>query len=133
MIEINNLTKIPVDPKFLKEIGQKILKKEGKDNKDLSIVLVGRKKIRELNRSYRKEDRATDVLSFEYNTLGEIVFCPEMIRKNAEKFNSTFKKELARVLIHGILHLLGYNHERSVAEAKKMNKKEESYLSRFKF
>jgi len=143
MIEVNNLTKAPVDKKFLRKIGQKVLEKESplakatenKEKKkiDLSIVLVGQKKIRELNKNYRKKDRATDVLSFKYNSLGEIVICPEAVRKNAKKFNSTFKKELARVLIHGILHLLGYNHKKSSRETDKMCKKERYYLSYLKF
>ncbi|KPJ73409.1 hypothetical protein AMJ48_01485 [Parcubacteria bacterium DG_74_1] len=133
MIEINNLTTTLVDKKSLKEIGQKILEKEEKEGKDLSIALVGQKKIRELNKNYRKKDKATDVLSFKYDSLGEIVICPEVVRKNAKKFNSTFKKELARVLIHGILHLLGYDHNKSITEAKRVIKKEKYYLSYLKF
>ena len=107
MIEVNNLTRVPVDKKFLKKIGQKVLEKGKKEIKDLSIALVGGKKIRELNKNYRKKDKATDVLSFKYNSWGEIIICPELVRKNAERFHSTFKEELARVLIHGISHLLG--------------------------
>jgi probable rRNA maturation factor len=133
MIEINNLTTISVDKKFLKKIGQQVLEKEKKEGRDLSIALVGQKKIRELNKKYRKEDKATDVLSFQYNSLGEIVICPTVVRKNAKKFKSTFKKELARVLTHGILHLLGYDHEKNIIWAKKMNKKEKYYLYHFKF
>ena len=132
MVEINNLTNAPVDKKFLKKIGEEVLKKEKKDSKDLSIALIRQKEIRELNKNYRKRDKSTDVLSFKYNTLGEVIICPEMVRANAKKFNSTFKKELARVLIHGILHLLGYSHETDAAKAKKMRKKEEDYLLQFK-
>lgn len=82
--------------------------------------------------------------------LGEIVICLREVKKNAKKFapletlrakkktkdsksltgfGSTFEKELARVLIHGILHLLGYNHEKGEKEAEEMEKKEEYYLS----
>jgi len=142
MIEINNLTTTPVDKKFLKKVGQKVLEGEAfsvkatknkkKKKIDLSIVLIGQKKIRELNKNYRKKDRVTDALSFKYDSSGEIVICPEVLRENAEKFKSTFKKELARVLIHGILHLLGYDHEKSIAGAKKMSKKENYYLSHLK-
>ena len=133
MIEINNLTTVSVDKKFLKKIERRVLKEEKKGGKDLSIALVGQKKIRELNKNYRKKDKVTDVLSFKYNSSGEIVICPKVVRKNAKKFNSTFKKELARVLIHGILHLLGYDHEKSITEAEKMNKKEKYYMSHLKF
>ena len=132
MVEINNLTKASIGKRFLKKIGEEVLRKEKKDSKNLSVALVGQKEIRELNKDYRKKDKATDVLSFRYNTLGEVVICPEIVRANAKKFNSTFKKELARVLIHGILHLLGYSHETNTAKAKKMRKKEEDYLFQLK-
>jgi len=140
MIEINNLTNNPVDEKFLKKVAKIVLKKEKKEKLYLSIAFVNKKRIRELNKKYRKKDRSTDVLSFTYNKGGETVICPQEVKKNAKKFNSTFKKELARVLIHGILHLLGYNHEKLVGEAKprtrinsvrgkKMEEKENYYLN----
>lgn len=106
MIEVNNLTRTPVDKKFLKKIGQKVLEERKEGGKDLSIALVGKKKIRGLNKNYRKRNKTTDVLSFKYNSWGEVIICPEVVRKNAKKFHSTFKEELARVLIHGISHLL---------------------------
>lgn len=62
--------------------------------------------------------------------LGEVVICLKEVKKNARRFGYTFEKELARVLIHGILHLLGYDHEKTKKEAKKMREKEEYYLSR---
>ena len=77
----------------------------------------------------------TDVLAFPNKNLGlgEIVVCLREVKKNAKRYNSTFEKELARVLIHGILHLLGYNHEKNTIEAKKMKEKEESYSNLIKF
>jgi probable rRNA maturation factor len=68
------------------------------------------------------------VLSFAYSKQeGEIVLCSEIIRENAKKFNSTFKKELKRVLIHGVLHFFGYSHEEFKVKAKKMQEKENYY------
>jgi len=147
MIEINNLTASPVDKKFLKKIAGSILKKEKKLNKDLSIALVGSERMRELNKKYRGKNLATDVLSFQYGDSGEVAICLPQVKKNAKKFKSTtelplaetkvktrtkfsspFKKELTRVLIHGILHLLGFNHEKNEKEADKMRKKEADYL-----
>jgi len=130
MIEVNNLTGFRVDKKFLKKLAQKVLASERKNKTELSIALVGPKRIKELNKKYRKKDRITDTLSFTYNDSGEIVICPQEVKKNAKKFDSTFKKELTRVLIHGILHLLGYDHEGSEKEAEKMRKKEEYYFSK---
>ena len=110
MIEVNNLTKFRISERFFKKIAEDVLKKE-KTQLDLSIALVGSKEIKALNRKYRKKDRPTDVLSFQYDNSGEIVICPEVVKANAKKYQSVFKKELTRVLIHGILHILGYNHQ----------------------
>ena len=129
MIEINNLTTISLDEEFLKRISSKVLEKENRKKADLSIALVGQGRIRALNKKYRGKNRVTDVLAFPGNGLGEIVICLREVKKNAKRFNLVFEKELARVLIHGILHLLGYDHEKSEIEAKKMKEKEEYYLS----
>lgn len=133
MIEVNNLTAHPIDEKFLKGLALKILKKESGRNyseaKDLSVAMVAPSRIKELNKRYRKKDRPTDVLSFQdKENWGEIIICPIEVKKNAKKFNSNFKKELSRVLIHGVLHLLGYDHEKDEDE-EKMRRKEEYYLN----
>ena len=130
MIEINNLTTVSVDEEFLKKIAKKVLQGEKKENKDLSIALVGQKRMRELNKKYRGKNRVTDVLAFPGDGLGEIVICSKEVRKNAKKFDSTFGKELARVLIHGILHLLGYDHEKNETAARQMEKKQDYYFSK---
>ena len=106
MVEINNLTERKIDGDSLKKLAKKVLKRENKTI-DISIVFVGKKKIRDLNKKYRGKDRVTDVLSFG-DDLNEIVICPEMVESSLNK-----------VLIHGILHILGYEH------SKKMEQKEE--------
>lgn len=146
MFEINNLTDDAIDKKFKNEISfekfkneisfEKFLKKVAKivikgksvKMKDISIVLVGALEIRKLNKKYRRKDKATDVLSFNYGDSGEVVLCPEVIKENAEKFGNTFKKEIIRILIHGMLHLAGYDHEKSTKEAEKMETKEKHYI-----
>jgi len=127
MIEVNNLTHIKINEKLLKKIAGKVLKNERKDL-DLSIALVSHKEIENLNRKYRKKNRTTDVLSFLYNSLGEVVICPQVIIKNAEKLREKFERELIQVLIHGILHLLGYDHEISQKKTREMEKKQNYYL-----
>jgi len=129
MIEVRNLSKQKINPAWLKKIAKAILKKEKKKKLELSIVLVGQARIKKLNKQYRQKNRPTDVLAFAYNGLGEIVIYLEQVKRNAQKFNTSFKDELKRVLIHGILHLLGYDHEQSVKQAQQMRKKEEIYLS----
>ncbi len=113
MIEINNLTKRVVDKKFLTGLAKKVLKSENGVRDDLSIAIVGEQRIRKINKEYRQQDKPTDVLSFEG---GEVLLCPNQIEKNAKKYKVTFKKELARVLIHGILHSLGYDHSEEMRE-----------------
>jgi len=128
MIEVNNLTANPINEEFLKGVAKKVLEGENEAENNLSIALVGQGRIRELNKKYRKKNKVTDVLTFG-DGLNEIVICLREVKKNAKGFKSTFKKELARVLIHGILQLLGYNHEKDAKEAEKMEEKQNYYLS----
>jgi len=141
MIEINNSSGFAVNEKFLKKVGQIVLKGEGKEKYTLSIALIKEKEIRGLNKKYLKKDKPTDVLSFSQvsdfsekikefeNILGEVIICPQVVKKNAEDFNVPFEKELVKVLIHGILHLLDYEHEKSDKKWKEMQEKENYYLS----
>ena len=129
MIEINNLTNTVVDEDFLKKTAKIVTDGEKKKAIELSIALVRQGRIRELNKRYRGKNRVTDVLSFSYDGSGDIVICLGEVKKNARRFGTTFEKELSKVLIHGILHLLDYDHEKNEKEAEKMRKKEEYYLS----
>lgn len=139
MIEINNLTTVSVNTEFLRKIAKEVLGGEKiKGEVELSIALVGTARMREINKRYLGKNRATDVLSFpesktspfkRIQSLGEIIVCPQEVKKNAKRFGSNFEKELTRVLIHGILSLLGYDYERGKQEVEKMTKKEEYYLS----
>jgi len=139
MIEINNLSGAAVDGSFLKKVAKRVLDGE-KEKKNLSVVVLDPERMRELNKKYRGKDKTTDVLSFAgsfgpelrgpANELGEIALCPAEIRKNAERFKTRPREELARVLIHGILHLLGWRHEKTNREAENMRRKEENYLKK---
>ena len=133
MIEINNLTTAVVDEDFLKKVAEIVLEGEKTKEVELSIALVGQGRIRELNKRYRGKNRATDVLAFPNNEfgLGEIAICLREVKKNAKRFGSVFEKELVRVLIHGILHLLGYDHEISPKREKEMETKQNYYLKLF--
>jgi len=129
MIEVNNLTTVVIDEDFLKKTAKIVTDGEKKKAIELSIALVRQGRIRELNKRYRGKNRVTDVLSFSYDGSGDIVICLGEVKKNARRFGTTFEKELSKVLIHGILHLLDYDHEKNEKEAEKMRKKEEYYLS----
>lgn len=152
MIEINNLTSEKIKKSFVEKVAKIVLEGE-KAKGDISLALVDVKTIKELNRKYRKKNKPTDVLSFQEKPesitftekekpkpqikkllkemgLGEIVICPPIVKKNAKKFGLKYNEELARVLIHGILHISGYDHEKKGKRAKKMEKKEEYYLTK---
>ncbi|HLD31307.1 MAG TPA: rRNA maturation RNase YbeY [Patescibacteria group bacterium] len=103
----------------------------------MSVHLVGVEKMRKLNAAYRGQDRVTDVLSFptedpregEERDWGDIFLCPVRIKSQAKEWGETEKKEAGRMLVHGALHLLGYEH-RTSKEKEKMFNKQERYLEK---
>lgn len=121
MIEINNLSKKKLETGFLKIIGQNILKEERESGLEVSVALIGQSEIKDINRKYRNKNKPTDVLSFLYGEIGEITICLDMVKGG--------KEGLSRVFIHGLLHLLGYDHEKTQKEAKIMRQKENYYLT----
>jgi probable rRNA maturation factor len=113
----------------LELVAKALLKKEGK-SAFVNIILCDDFKQRELNRSYRRLDRVTDVLSFvwsEPNFLGEIYIAEHQVKRQAPLYGNSYYRELKRVLVHGLLHLCGYDHH-SKAERKIMREKEHFYL-----
>ena len=100
---------------------------------ELSLVLVSDRQMQALNRRWRARDRPTDVLSFSQHegpggapvgVLGDVVISVDTARRQAAERGSTVGREADRLLIHGLLHLLGYDHERSDAEARRMRRRE---------
>ncbi len=110
-IDIRNIhDKIKVDKAFVRRVTRETLKKE-KRTGDVSFLFTGDDYIRELNRKHRSVDRATDVLSFpmdDEEILGDIVISVEKAEKQAVAYSQSFEQELARLIIHGLLHLVGY-------------------------
>lgn len=112
-------------------------------NLEISVNLVGEKKIRALNKKYRKKDRITDVLSFplvekfkilrselETVTLGDIFICYPFAKKAAKRENISIDDKIRNLTVHGFLHLLGYDHERSLKEEKEMFSLESDILKK---
>ena len=101
-----------------------ILQALGKPEYSLSVVFVGVRKMRALNWQFRAKDYPTDVLSFHYDEdledgrkfLGEVVVAPEIARDQADRHHTPREREMRRLLIHGILHLLGHDHEADSGE-----------------
>jgi len=122
MIKIVNLSGEEISEDLIRKAIETTLDEE-KSQISPSIAIVDSEEIKKLNFQYRKLDKPTDVLSFGED-INEIVICPEEVRKNGDDFN----KELKEVAIHGVLHLLGYDHENNESEAKKMFNKQNKYL-----
>lgn len=121
-----------VDFSWLTEL-EFILKKQFKIKKEISISLLTPAEIKKLNKVYRHKDKVTDVLSFtlaDEVLLGEVLICVDQAKKQAKIKGHNLKKELQILTIHGILHLLGYDHERSEAEWKKQTKLEADILKK---
>jgi probable rRNA maturation factor len=112
-ILMDNRSAEPLDAEKIESLAAFVLSWEhAPENLELSISYVDSAEIRELNKTYRGVDAPTDVLSFECDDiiLGDVVICPAVAREHAEDFDSTFEHEMALMLTHGILHLLGYDH-----------------------
>lgn len=139
-ILISNEQDVPVDDELLLKVARAALAHENvADRAELSIALVDEDEIRRLNAQYRGKDSVTDVLSFETgdeepsgaefpHLLGDVVICPAVASRQAEEYGQTFEKEMALLLTHGILHLLGYDHQDD-SEAEVMEAHEKAILA----
>lgn len=119
----------------LRKVAQTILNVLGCPDAELSIVIVNDRQIRVINRDYLQRDKPTNVISFAMQEgegagvspllLGDVVISAETAARDAAEAGVSFASELYFLLLHGILHLLGYDHERgSAAEAERMEGRE---------
>lgn len=103
----------------------------GVEDRELSVLLTDDNEMQGLNRDYRGKDKPTDVLSFpmdDARLLGDVVISMDTAKAQARDLGVSLDDEVARLLVHGILHLLGYDHERGAILAKKMRSKEAELL-----
>lgn len=111
---------------------QKAFRKEKKSLKQLNVVFCSDKFLLNINKKFLKHNFLTDVITFQYNKKntpveGEIFISVERVRSNAKKFSVTLRDELHRVIIHGALHLCGYNDKTRSAKSI-VRKREGRYL-----
>ena len=120
----------------------------GLSQTELSVVFVNSERMRRLNARYRGIDRATDVLSFPLSDndpkrvgdkrgegpfpLGDIILCVPKALLQAKEYGIPFSEETLRLLVHGLLHLVGYDHELNSYQKRKMEKKERELLDALK-
>lgn len=117
----------------IEKVIQKIMALAGEPHAEVSVEFVGDRRMRRLNRDYRGRDVPTDVLSFPMREavgpatplLGDVVISLPTAIRYATRNRRSLDQEVVRLLIHGILHLLGYDHERSAREARRMRLKEQ--------
>lgn len=137
-IVINNLQKkIPVATKKIREATLKVLQTEKiKKTGQVNLFFVSDTKIRELNLRYRKDNSATDVLVFDIShapnhLLADIFISADTAKRNARLFKSSLQNEIYLYVIHGILHLIGYD-DRSLRQRKEMEGKQQYILDTLK-
>lgn len=132
----NQQKSIKIDKRKIRSAMIRLMKETDCADKEISISIVDDATIRVLNKEYLNRDKPTNVISFslqegEYgdinsDVLGDIVISADAAVRDALKGGLTFEEEIIFLLIHGFLHLIGYNHENtSRANAAKMKKKEE--------
>jgi len=152
---------VAIDRAWLRRTAEAVLSASRADGAELSLVLVSDRRMRALNRRYRKKDRPTDVLAFPLTPsqpsprgtrcffvatgrvegvgggarhssppmlLGDVVIAMETAKRQASEFGHSLRDEVARLLVHGVLHLLGYDHERGPRDAALMARKEKAIL-----
>jgi len=111
--------------RWVRDIAGKLLDIQGLEGVEVSIYLTDDETIRLLNKNFRGKDKATDVLSFIYDEqvggyklLGEIVISIDTAKRQAKELGHSLEEEIKRLLVHGFVHLLGYDHELGKEEEK---------------
>ena len=127
---------------YIRNTAEQLLRLTGKKDYELSILLVADTRIADLNRLWRGKEGPTNVLAFSLtegqdtamagNLLGDIVISVETAAREAKRAGRTIHQHLTSLLVHGLLHLLGHDHERSVDEAEIMLKKERELLAKIR-
>lgn len=116
---LNRQRRYRIDREAVAFFCSRLLQSLREEKRTLSVVFVGSGRMRSMNRRYRGKDYATDVLSFSYpeteidgaSFLGELVLAPEVAVRQALRYGVAPEVELRKLLVHGTLHLLGFDHE----------------------
>jgi probable rRNA maturation factor len=128
---LNRQRQFRIDRKAVALFCTALLRSLGQQDQTLSVVFAGIREMYAINRRYRGKDYATDVLSFSYGKarmegrlfLGEIVIAPKVAFDQANRSGVSPEKELRKLLVHGALHLLGYDHETDRGQMKRIQTK----------
>lgn len=132
------------EEKMIQKLVKEVLKEEKVRNAECNIIFVDNEKIHEINREYRHIDRVTDVISFaledemenepsaqyEMRVLGDIYISVDRAKEQALEYGHSFLREICFLVIHGMLHLLGYDHQ-TTEDEKIMFQKQEEVLAKY--
>lgn len=127
MIDIDNKTSLEINSTLLQKITASMT------NRDIELIITTNDEIQKINKQYRSVNKPTDVLSFPYDDmpmspLGSIVISQDFVIEKSKEFGHTQEDEFTLLFIHGLLHLLGYDHE---ADEGQMRKEEEQLINAF--
>ena len=124
MVEVVNRQRcLQLDTEAWSSFATRALHTIGKNESSATIAFVSDKRIRELNRQFRGIDKATDVLSFpayEESNLGDIAVSVEMAAMQAKENKLSLEEEISQLILHGLLHLCGYDHETDNGEMNRL-------------
>lgn len=124
VVIINKLRKNPIPQKRIKELLEKLSRSYRMRKAELAVGFVGNRAMRSLNKKYGHKNKATDVLSFPIKEkgpdgkyyLGDIIICLDVARKQARKHGHSLLREVKILVVHGFLHLLGFEHFKGLEE-----------------
>ena len=124
----SQLRKYQINNISIKSMAKQVLASQTGESWMMSVKFVSKEKIKRLNRDYRNTDKPTDVLAFpqelpaglfeiRVKPIGDVVICPDVARSNADRIGHSLDREVSFLLVHGILHLCGYDHQTKADEA----------------
>ena len=138
-IQFINTEEWGIDEKVFKPVVDRLKKHLPKTKGDLNVIFVDDTKIHRLNKAYRHKDQPTDVLSFSYldrldpstaPTIGEVFISVPRAKEQAPLYKNSLNQELEKLIVHGVLHIFGYDHETD-KDYLKMSAMEERILGGF--
>ena len=132
-IDLYNESKVEVDHDSIRDLIDLVLSANNYQSAIVNIIITDENTLREMKKKYFNQDLYTDVIAFNIEKdpfEGEIYISHERVKENARKYKQSFHRELKRVLIHGTLHLCGYDDQTN-KEKLIMTSMEESYLEQF--